>query len=295
MILSEYPRPRRVFVHLADTHLPGDPELLYGAADADGHLATLLKRIEASGLRPDALLLAGDLVDRGDRSAYRRLRALVEPVAERIGAEIVWAPGNHDDRAAMREELPIDDAGTADPYAPICFTRWFGGLRVLVLDSTVPGAHWGEAGPAQLEWLRDELSRPAPEGSILVVHHPPLPTVLDLAVTVELREQKALADVLRGSDVRAILAGHVHHPSFGSFAGIPVSVASSSAYGQDLATVVGSTRGHDGGQGYNLVHVYPETIVHSPVALERGANVGEHVPAAEVAARIAAAGLAWRP
>lgn len=295
MILSEYPRPSKVFVHLADTHLPGDPELLYGAADADGHLATLLERIEASGLRPDALLLAGDLVDRGDHSAYRRLRALVEPVAERIGAEIVWAPGNHDDRAAMRDELPIDDAGTVDPYAPICFSRWFGGLRVLVLDSTVPHAHWGEAGAEQLEWLRDELSRPAPEGSILVVHHPPIPTVLELAVVVELRGQQALADVLRGSDVRAILAGHVHHPAFGSFAGIPVSVASSSAYGQDLASAVGSTRGQDAGQGYNLVHVYPDTIVHAPVALERGPNVGAHVPAGEAAVIITAAGVAWRP
>ncbi|MFF2632807.1 metallophosphoesterase [Microbacterium sp. NPDC058021] len=292
MIQSEHPRPAKTFVHLADTHLPGDRALLYGAADADGHLELLLERIEASGLRPDALLLAGDLVDRGDRSAYRRLRALVEPVAERIGAEVVWAPGNHDDRAAMRAELPLGEA--ADPASPLCFSRWFGGLRVLVLDSTVPGAHWGEIGAAQAAWLRDELSQPAPEGSLLVVHHPPLPTVLDLAVTVELRGQSALAELLRGSDVRAILSGHVHHPSFGTFAGIPVAVASSSAYGQDLAGVVGSTRGQDAAQGYNLVHVYADTVVHSPVSLGRGADVGEHVPAAEAARRIAAAGISWR-
>ncbi|MCR2815265.1 metallophosphoesterase [Microbacterium jiangjiandongii] len=292
MIVSEHPRPAKTFVHLADTHLPGEHSPLYGAADADGHLAVLLDRIETSGLRPDALLLAGDLVDRGDRSAYRRLRTLVEPVAERIGAEVVWAAGNHDDRAAMRAELPLPEA--ADPASPVCFTRWFGGLRVLVLDSTVPGAHWGEVGPEQEAWLREELSQRAPEGSLLVVHHPPLPTVLDLAVTVELRGQQELADVLRGSDVRAILSGHVHHPSFGTFAGIPVAVASSSAYGQDLATTVGSTRGQDAAQGYNLVQVYADTIVHSAVALGRGSTVGEHVPADEAARRIAAAGIAWR-
>ena len=81
------------------------------------------------------------------------------------------------------------------------------------------------------------------EESQLLIRLPPLPTVLDLAVTVELCEQAALAAVLKGSDVRRILSGHVHHPSFGTFAGIPVAAASSSAYGQDLAQPVGATRG----------------------------------------------------
>src|SRR5690606_12457598 len=116
--------------------------------------------------------------------------------------------------------------------------RWFGGMRVIVVDSTVPGAHWGEVPQDQLEWLSAELSSPAPEGTLLLMHHPPLPTVLDLAVTVELRDQPSLAAVLRGTDVRSILSGHVHHPSFGTFAGIPVAVASSIAYGQDLTQPV---------------------------------------------------------
>jgi Icc protein len=41
------------------------------------------------------------------------------------------------------------------------------------------------------------------------MHHPPIPSVQDLAVTVELREQARLAQVLRGTDVRSILAGHL--------------------------------------------------------------------------------------
>lgn len=296
MILTEHPRPSRTFVHLTDVHLPGSATPLYGAADADGHLRALLRRLEDSGLRPDALLLTGDLADRGEPEAYRRLRAMIEPVAARIGAEIIWAPGNHDERVAFRDELlagaPEHDA--VEPGAPICFVRWFGGLRVIVLDSTLPGAHWGALAEGQLDWLRSRLAQRAPEGSILIMHHPPLPTVLDLAVTVELRDQDALAEVLRGSDVRAILSGHVHHPSFGTFVGIPVVVASSTAYGQDLAEAVGSTRGHDATQGYNLVQVYPDTIVHSCVAIERGPDVGEHVEAGEAARRIEANGIRWR-
>lgn len=291
MILTEHPRPSHTFVHISDTHLPGERSPLYGSgADADANLAEMLGRLVTSGLRPDALLFTGDLTDRGDAAAYRRLRELVTPAAAALGCEVVWAAGNHDDRRAMRSELGLAGAGDE----PIVEVRWFGGMRVIVVDSTVPGAHWGEVPSSQLDRLEGELSTAAPQGTLLLIHHPPLPTVLDLAVTVELRDQNALAAVLRGSDVRGILSGHVHHPSFGTFAGIPVAVASSSAYGQDLAQPVGATRGQDAAQGYNLVHVYADTIVHSAVSLERGADVGEPVAADEAGRRIAGVGIDWR-
>lgn len=304
MILTEHPRPSHTFVHISDTHLPGRRSPLYGSeTDPDSNLALMLSRLIDSGIRPDALLMTGDMADRGDASAYRRLRDLVSPAAETLGCEVVWAAGNHDERTAMRAELGLGPAvaGTAGEAvaedaadAPITEVRWFGGLRVIVVDSTVPGKHWGEVAPAQLSWLQSELATAAPAGTLLLMHHPPLPTVLDLAVTVELRDQAALAAVLRGTDVRGILSGHVHHPSFGTFAGIPVAVASSSAYGQDLAQPRGATRGQDAAQGYNLVHVYAETVVHSAVSLELGGDVGEPVDAEEAGRRIAGRGIGWR-
>ena len=98
------------------------------------------------------------------------------------------------------------------------------GLRVIVLDTSVPDYHHGEITPEQLQWLAAQLAEPAPFGTILAMHHPPIPSVQDLAVTVELRDQPRLARVLRGTDVRSILAGHLHYSTSGTFAGIPVSV-----------------------------------------------------------------------
>jgi hypothetical protein len=49
------------------------------------------------------------------------------------------------------------------------------------------------------------------------------------------------------------------------FAGIPVSVASSTCYTQDLNVPVGGTLGRDGARTFNLVHVYPDTVLHSVV------------------------------
>jgi 3',5'-cyclic AMP phosphodiesterase CpdA len=158
----------------------------------------------------------------------------------------------------------------------------------------VPGHHHGEIAPEQLEWLTDQLRVPAPDGTILAMHHPPVPSVLDLAVSVELRDQGPLAQVLRGSDVRSILAGHLHYSSTATFAGIPVSVASATCYTQDLSVPVGGTRGQDGARSFNLVHVYADTVVHSVVPLGSHPAL-EYIDAAESARRLAASEIEILP
>jgi 3',5'-cyclic AMP phosphodiesterase CpdA len=139
------------------------------------------------------------------------------------------------------------------------------------------------------------LATPALDGTILALHHPPIPSVLDLAVTVELRDQGSLGRVLHGSDVRAILGGHLHYSTSATFVGIPVSVASATCYTQDLTTAAGGTRGRDGAQGCNIVHVYQDTIVHSVIPLGTGATVGTFVPPAQARREIAENGLYIEP
>jgi len=210
----------------------------------------------------------------------------VEPVAARLGARVIWVMGNHDDRGAFRSQLLAEQASTR----PVDRVYDINGLRIITLDSTVPGHHYGEVTGEQLDWLAEELSTRAPHGTILAMHHPPLPSVLDLAVAVELRDQSGLAEVLLGSDVRSIIAGHLHYSSTGTFAGIPVSVASATCYTQDLNVPVGGTRGRDGARAFNLVHVYGTTVLHSVVPVGQY-GVLDYVDAEETARRLAASGI----
>lgn len=282
---AEYGRPTHCVAHLSDTHLVADGPL-YGDVDAEARLRRIIEKLLASQDRLDALIFTGDLTDRGEPGAYQRLKALVDPVAAELGAQVVWAMGNHDDRSHFRGTL-LGRPGTE----PVDEVHDVAGLRIITLDTTVPGAHHGELGDAQLEWLTEQLAVPAPHGTILAMHHPPVPCVQDLAVLVELRDQPRLAHVLRGSDVRAILGGHLHYATSATFAGIPVSVAAATCYTQDLTAPPGAQRGHDGAQGFNLVHVHPDTIAHSVVPAESHATVGEPVSAAETARRLTAAGV----
>ena len=276
---AQYPRPDHFIVHLSDTHfVAGGTGLYGGSVDSETHLRQLFAELDASGARPEAIIITGDLADVGDPVAYEELKAIVEPAALRYGAQVIWVMGNHDDRGAFREAL----LGQHPSTAPVDRVHWVGGLRVIALDSTVPGRHHGEVTGAQLDWLAEELASPAPHGTILAMHHPPIPSVLDLAVLVELRDQDGLAEVLHGSDVRSIIAGHLHYSTNSTFAGIPVSVASATCYTQDLNVPVGGTRGRDGAQAFNLVHIYENTVLHSVVPLGQNAAVS-YVDAAETA------------
>ncbi len=287
LIEAEHPRPRHFLLHLSDPHLLGGPQPLYGAVDSDALLRQLFDEVLASGARPEAVVFTGDLADQGEAEAYVKLRAIVEPACKALGAKVIWAMGNHDDRGNFRAGLLDEPADNA----PVDRSYFINGLRIITLDTSVPGFHHGDLSEAQLDWLAAELATPAPDGTILALHHPPVPSVLDLSVLVELRGQSALAGVLRNSDVRTILGGHLHYSTTATFAGIPVSVASATCYTQDLNVPVGGTRGRDGGQAFNLVHVYEHTIVHSVALLGDTPDVGEKVPAAEVQRRLAEAGV----
>ncbi|MEY2848305.1 MAG: hypothetical protein RI885_970 [Actinomycetota bacterium] len=284
---AQHPRPDHFILHLSDTHLVAGVRPLYGSVDSEGLLRQLVGELEASGCRPEAIVVTGDLADKGEPEAYATLRSILEPFADRLGAELVWVMGNHDDRAAFRGGL----LGQHPTDKPVDRVFDINGLRIIALDSTVPGHHHGEIADNQLDWLAEELSVLAPHGTIIAMHHPPVPTVLDLAVLVELRDQAGLAEVIRGSDVRSIIAGHLHYSTTATFAGVPVSVASATCYTQDLNVPVGGTRGRDGAQSFNLVHVYDDTVLHSVVPIGSFPAVSEWVTPEETRRRLALHGI----
>lgn len=266
--LGQFPPARHVIAHISDTHLLAGNRQLYGTVDTDPPLIRALEQLERSGLPFEALVFTGDLADLAEPDAYARLRAIVEPAAERIGARVVWVMGNHDERPAYSAGL-FD----AESDAPQDRVEMVGGLRIISLDSTVPGYHHGDLLDSQLEWLRDVLAEPAPDGTILGLHHPPLPSPVEIMAIIELQRMHRLADVLRGTDVRAILAGHLHHAMSGMFAGIPVSVAAATCYTIDPSAPVGSLLGVDRAQSINLVHVYDDQILHSVVPVNETVQV----------------------
>jgi 3',5'-cyclic AMP phosphodiesterase CpdA len=261
--------PTHVIAHVSDTHLLAGDARQYDAIDTAARFASALDRLSRMDPAPQALVLTGDLADLGQPEAYRRVLEMVEPVAARMGAQVVWCMGNHDDRAAYSREL--FGAESEEPQDRVYDVA---GLRIVSLDTSVPGWHHGELTDSQLAWLRDVLATPAEHGTILALHHPPIPSpMLPVAEVIELLHTDRLADVVRGSDVRAILGGHYHFTSHSTFAGIPVSVASATCNLSDPARLGRFISAVDGNTSVNAVHVYADRVVHTVVPLPEAPEV----------------------
>lgn len=176
--------------------------------------------------RPDAVLVSGDLVEHGADDEY----VVVKSALDAIDAPTFVLPGNHDDRARLRQHFELP--GERDE--PVHYAVDLGPVRLVVLDTTKPGADFGELGERQLDWLEAELSSDSDRDTLLAMHHPPFATGMPPwdAIGLAPSDRAALSDVIRSHPhVRRILAGHVHCPITGELAGC-IALSAPSTYVQ---------------------------------------------------------------
>ena len=81
---------------MSDLHLVPSTELAHGLDTAE-RLVVGVESINQEYPDADFCVLAGDLVDRGDKESYQRLKEIMQPL------KIPYHPalGNHDDRDAF--------------------------------------------------------------------------------------------------------------------------------------------------------------------------------------------------
>lgn len=295
-------------LHLSDTHLTGDGALHQGAVDTTVALERLLAHVDdVPGI--GLVVVSGDVSEDGSPESYATVRDRVGGWAQRHGAALVAVPGNHDLREGFRQVLTnghvLGEGGAAlvhtmeylPPTVPVSGQSVVAGRRIVTVDTSVPGAGYGELSDTALEHLRTALAdadgaTDAPHGTVVVLHHPPLPAPTELHEALRLQNPEALADVIRGSDVRVVLGGHYHHHFAGSLAGVPVLVAPGVANDTDVvgpydeeSAVVDS--------GALVVDVAADgSIWSTPVRVPRGAADSRafHLDAETVRSVIAAAG-----
>lgn len=250
------------FVHLSDTHIgpPGEPQ--YGTDTAE-NLRAVTRTVRAMELNPACVVVSGDLSNHGEPESYAQLREILDAELRPLGAPVLLALGNHDDRASFRQHF-LGEAG-ADDSEHYRYVEEVGGLRFVVLDSLQTGRVHGLLGDQQRAWLDEQLAVPGAEGQIVVLHHPSLPRGVPRPDDYLLEDRAELGEVLARHDVLAVLCGHSHVPTVGLFAGTLHVAAPATAYLLDPSVRVGG-RGFEA-TGFNVCTVRQGRLMVNTVVL----------------------------
>ncbi|MGW3244434.1 metallophosphoesterase family protein [Streptomyces sp. NPDC001070] len=238
-------------LHLSDTHLDRFGAPRAGGVNARESLRGLLNDLE-SVPDIDVIVISGDIADDGSLDAYISVRDIVRDFALRRRAPVFYSTGNHDERGAFARALGSGHlrpdgrnharAVLSSPEGERAAVSVVDGYRFVTLDSLVPGMGYGLIGATQLGWLRDVLATPAPRGTVLVLHHPPIALDVEVQRALGLRNAGDLADAIRGTDVGLILCGHFHLQLSGYLETVPVWVTPGVVGRVDLTAPPGTER-----------------------------------------------------
>lgn len=228
------------FLILSDLHL-GPPGAAVNGLDPAARLAQAVTAIMRDHADADFVLIAGDLADRGEVAAYRQLRDLLAPLPMPVHLTL----GNHDDRDAF---LSVFGAELDDPQGRVSGAVDAGGYRILLLDTSEPGLVGGRLCPGRQDWLAARLDEARDRPVIIVQHHHANPLFLPVDAIMLEEPDRYRAILSRHSDIRHVIAGHVHLPSTALWHGLPMTTLAGSHYSVSphLPGVPGRQQQHEG-------------------------------------------------
>ncbi len=194
-----------IIAQLSDTHITPHTARADGKPVAQDRLRDAVAHVLALPARPDVVLVTGDCTDHGSAEELARFRELLAPL--RMPVYVI--PGNHDDRGQLREAFGSQGAHAMDAFMQYVVDDW--PVRLIALDTVIPGQDAGLLCAERLRWLDERLSEASSRPTLIFMHHPPFATGLDVLDALGLTGAAAFGTlVAHHRHVERIVAGHIH-------------------------------------------------------------------------------------
>ncbi len=195
-----------IIAQMTDLHIGfhGKDELCQNSR----RLRTAIQDINAMMLKPDIVVLTGDLVESGEDWAYVKLRSALKD----LECPIFYAVGNHDNREAFKRNFP--EVETNDGYVQYVIDD--GPVRIIVLDTLKDGFHGGDFCEKRNDWLEKTLAQKPEKPTIIAMHHPPIDTGIAWMTADEEAPwvKRFCGTIQKHKNIIHVMAGHIHRPIF---------------------------------------------------------------------------------
>lgn len=215
-----------MIAQITDLHVRPRGKHAYGVVDSNTMLEATVEAINGLPRLPDVVIATGDLTDCGLAAEYAALREILAP----LDMPVYLVPGNHDRRAELFAAFG-EDGYLPDDGEFLHYVVEDNDVRLIGLDSVVPGAGHGRMCERRLRWLEARLSEEPDRPTLIFMHHPPFSTGLAAMDDINCRDGGAMASVIgRYGNVERVVCGHHHRPIVTRWAGTIGSVAPSTAH-----------------------------------------------------------------
>lgn len=214
-----------LIAQISDTHIKTPGRRAYGVVDTSRALSACIAHLARQDRQPDLVLFTGDIADFGEAAEYVHFKELLGSLA----CPVFLLPGNHDNRDAMRAAWP--DAPWSRDGGPLhsLIDDW--PVRVICLDTVVPGSGGGHLSGDDLAWLDARLSEKSGQPTVVAMHHPPFTCGVAHMDAIALDNPDEFAAVVaRHPHIVRILCGHLHRPIHAMVGGRSVVSAPSPAH-----------------------------------------------------------------
>ena len=182
--------------------------------------------------RPDVVVITGDLTESGQDAEYANV---VRMLRKWLPMPVFVIPGNHDERSAFRQSLGHLPGVTADPHYVQYAVEDYP-VRLVMLDTLVPGAGHGELQAEQLDFLDRTLAAVPDKPTIVAMHHPPFVCGIAHMDRINLRTApEFVAIIAKHRQVERVICGHHHRPVIARVAHAVASIAPSVAHQVELS------------------------------------------------------------
>jgi len=170
-------------------------------------------------------VVTGDLVEHGSTAEYEHLRVLLATLV----MPFFVIPGNNDSREGMRE------AFGSEGYLPragfLHYAIEQDPLRIVALDTHIPGEHGGLPCAERLAWFDSALAAAPKLPTVVLMHHPAFATGIAHMDRYGLRDTAAFGEIVsRNRQIECILCGRLHRAIDRRFAGTVAGTAPSTAH-----------------------------------------------------------------